>query len=457
MRKKKKIIFKNDLNEEENFELNGHNLKKKTKKNIKVLFTKNLNKEKKFLSKLKYKFKNIIYLISLIFFFSIIILFILPKIFTFNKNLKISEKELEILIKDENINPDLIKAKKEELEKVKKYMKLNMNDKLVNEIKKSTNPKISIIISVYNNGNDLIKSLLSIQKQNMKDIEIIIVDDFSTDNSVNIIKELMNKDERIVLYQNEKNKGALYTKIKGILNAKGKYLMILENKDIYVQRNAFTILYEEAEKNDLDILGFSAIINWDNFYNFFKEKYVHHFFETPIIYYNISEKMYHINDDGTINRIGDVIFNYIFKTELFIRIIKQIDDKYLNQKINYHEDFILFFLLTRNAYNLKHIKKIFYLSSRNKNKLNQNKNLTCLEHLYYADFLLNKTNNAILDKNIASYELENWYLNTQCRNNEFSRNEAYNICKLFSENKYIKDEVKKKIFLYMFENVTSIS
>ena len=113
MRKKKKIIFKNDLNEEENFELNGHNLKKKTKKNIKVLFTKNLNKEKKFLSKLKYKFKNIIYLISLIFFFSIIILFILPKIFTFNKNLKISEKELEILIKDENINPDSIKEKKE--------------------------------------------------------------------------------------------------------------------------------------------------------------------------------------------------------------------------------------------------------------------------------------------------------------------------------------------------------
>jgi glycosyltransferase involved in cell wall biosynthesis len=44
----------------------------------------------------------------------------------------------------------------------------------------------------------------------------------------------MQKDPRIVLYQNEENKGALYSKVKGILNSKGKYVMILDHDDLYI-------------------------------------------------------------------------------------------------------------------------------------------------------------------------------------------------------------------------------
>ena len=58
--------------------------------------------------------------------------------------------------------------------------------------------------------------------------------DCSKDNSVNLIKELMVKDPRIKLYQNEENKGALYTKTRGVLNAKGKYVMALDEDDMYV-------------------------------------------------------------------------------------------------------------------------------------------------------------------------------------------------------------------------------
>ena len=124
---------------------------------------------------------------------------------------------------------------------------------------KSNDPKISIIIPIYNGEQYLKTALLSIQNQNFTDIEILMIDDCSNDDSVNLIKELMNKDPRIVLYQNEENKGILFTKSKGILNAKGKYLMILEEYDIYVQIDAFSILYEEVEKNNLDILGFASI------------------------------------------------------------------------------------------------------------------------------------------------------------------------------------------------------
>ena len=61
---------------------------------------------------------------------------------------------------------------------------------------KSKNPKISIVISVYNGEAYLKTALLSIQKQNFKDIEIIMVDDCSKDKSINLIKELMINDKR---------------------------------------------------------------------------------------------------------------------------------------------------------------------------------------------------------------------------------------------------------------------
>lgn len=75
----------------------------------------------------------------------------------------------------------------------------------------SENPKISIVITVYNGEAFLKTALLSIQNQDFKDVEIIMIDDCSKDNSVNLIKELMIKDPRIILYQNKENRGMLYT------------------------------------------------------------------------------------------------------------------------------------------------------------------------------------------------------------------------------------------------------
>ena len=123
----------------------------------------------------------------------------------------------------------------------------------------SKNPKISIVITVYNGEAFLKSALLSIQNQDFKDIEIVMVDDCSQDNSVNLIKELMKTEPRIVLYKNKENKGALYTKSKGVMHSRGKYVMILDEDDIYSQKDTFTSLYVEAEKNNLDILGFIPV------------------------------------------------------------------------------------------------------------------------------------------------------------------------------------------------------
>ena len=132
-----------------------------------------------------------------------------------------------------------------------------------------------------------------------------MIDDCSNDNSVNLIKDLMEKDPRIILYQNEENKGILFTKSKGILNAKAKYLMILNEYDIYVQTDAFSTLYEELEKNNLDILGFASI---ESEFNLHKGQYIHNHLNTSIFYQPYVRKtMYDFTLYNKVKRVGDVI------------------------------------------------------------------------------------------------------------------------------------------------------
>ena len=89
------------------------------------------------------------------------------------------------------------------------------------------NPKITVTIPVYNGGHYLYYSLRSIQNQKMKDIEIIIIDDCSTDDSIEIIKRYMQEDERIRVIKNNKNRKILYSKSIAALNSRGKYIIQL--------------------------------------------------------------------------------------------------------------------------------------------------------------------------------------------------------------------------------------
>ena len=119
-------------------------------------------------------------------------------------------------------------------------------------------PKITAIIPVFNASKTIKAAVRSIQNQNMSEIEIILVDDVSTDNSLNVIDKLMKEDNRIKLIKNKKNKGTLYSRSIGALNAKGKYIMALDNDDLFIY-GIFNKCYNEAEQSNLDIVEFSGI------------------------------------------------------------------------------------------------------------------------------------------------------------------------------------------------------
>ena len=124
---------------------------------------------------------------------------------------------------------------------------------------KIENPKVSIIIALYNRENYIKTTIRSIQNQNLKEIEILIIDDMSTDNSVKIVKEEQKKDPRIVLYQNNQNMGTLYSKSIGVLNAKGKYVHSLDSDDMICSDNYLQLLYEEAEKKNYNFIQAKAL------------------------------------------------------------------------------------------------------------------------------------------------------------------------------------------------------
>lgn len=114
-------------------------------------------------------------------------------------------------------------------------------------------PKVSVIIPIFNTEKYLRKCLDSVCNQTLSDIEIICIDDCSTDNSLNILKEYASKDNRIKLIEFKENKGAAVARNLGITEASGEYIAFLDSDDYPEKSNFYERLYNSAIENDADI------------------------------------------------------------------------------------------------------------------------------------------------------------------------------------------------------------
>lgn len=114
------------------------------------------------------------------------------------------------------------------------------------------NPKVSILVPICNVELYLRECLNSLVNQTLREIEIICINDGSTDSSLSIIREYERRDERIVVID-KPNSGYGDSMNKGIELARGEYIGIVESDD-FASLNMFETLYKEAAKNDLDIV-----------------------------------------------------------------------------------------------------------------------------------------------------------------------------------------------------------
>ncbi len=113
--------------------------------------------------------------------------------------------------------------------------------------------KISIVVPVYNAGKYLRRCIASFLNQHFPEIEIILINDASQDNSVEVAHRLCNEDGRIKLIDKKVNEGPMMARQNGIDTARGDYLMFCDADD-WIEYNVLATMYETAKCGDVDLL-----------------------------------------------------------------------------------------------------------------------------------------------------------------------------------------------------------
>ena len=160
------------------------------------------------------------------------------------------------------------------------------------------NPKISVIVPVYNTEKYLDECISSIINQTFEDFEVICIDDGSTDNSLEILNEFAKNDSRVRVFHQE-NQGPSSSRNVGLDLAEGDYVIFMDSDD-YFELTAFEECYSIAEELSLDFLIFK-LLNFDN--------------ETGEKVYRKNYEMKFIKD-----KVGDNVFDYHDVLEYFFKV-----------------------------------------------------------------------------------------------------------------------------------------
>ena len=114
--------------------------------------------------------------------------------------------------------------------------------------------KVSIIMPVYNASKYIEQSVISVNNQSLKDIELICIDDGSTDNSLELLNKLKDKYDFIKIFTQE-NQGSGQARNYGISEASGEYIAFLDADDIFLDDDALEKMYFYGHKNNANMVG----------------------------------------------------------------------------------------------------------------------------------------------------------------------------------------------------------
>ena len=408
--------------------------------------------------------KNIIFLTIIIYYF---ISHILKKDKNkLNININIEKNNVSnmtrILFKEYN-EPCIVNLKIKEFEDynimfIKRYLNeidfSNLNDF----------PMISIIIPIYNGKKLIIRSLLSIYAQSIKNIEIIYVDDYSIDNSTDLIKKFQKLDKRIKLFINKENRGTLYTKSFGITKAKGKFVLVMDQDDIYIDKDLFLNLIQISEKNDLDILQFK--------YNDYSPK------RNIIEYDNIKfssnyNKIIKQPELGNINLyLNESLYKSFFlwdkliKRKVYLNALDFLGEKQWSINLVHREDHLMTFAIYKIAKNYMKINKYGYshiinenqesmdfLNIKRGNYVPQIKREKMLFYQFqFSKFIYDYTNQSENEKKVAIRELIKIVRNINFATkvyNENIKNLVINVSNIYLKCDFIKKNEKKNLLKFI--------
>ena len=272
------------------------------------------------------------------------------------------EKEREELINKKkyrlvNTN-NLFKKRKNSMNYIN-YAKLCLEEKLMepNIFKSDNSPLISVILPSFNKEKVLMKSVRSIQNQSLKNIEIIIVDDCSSDDSNRIYKHLLETDSRIRVFHHLENLGVWRARLDGFLYSRGKYVIHFDTGDLYEDNYVLEDAYNIVEKYNLDSLKmvFRIITNYSNLENY-KLPFIFEKNYTKMIYKPFVEKY-----DRRIFGNYTNVWNRLTKNSIFTKGLYLLSSYILNLYKNLWEDIWWNKIVNKVSYNYLIVERYAYL------------------------------------------------------------------------------------------------
>ena len=214
--------------------------------------------------------------------------------------------------------------------------------------------KVSVIIAAYNVENTIANALESVIAQTLDDIEIIVIDDCSTDNTSQILAEYEKKDARIKIIKHDSNKSLMQVRKTGVKVATGEYIMFLDGDDSLVS-DACEKAYHAIDKASSDVLQFDANIVFEAQ----KE-------ENKEIEGALNESLKPIDTPIQVSGKGGLlaaketivftIWNKIYKRTLCQEVVAQIPNEYVNMS----EDVMFGYLAQYYASSYASIKNHLY-------------------------------------------------------------------------------------------------
>ena len=368
----------------------------------------------------------------------------------------ISQKDQKIK-KRKIYNKALIKNFREREKKTKYFAKLSVREKLIqttykSEINSNNNPLISVILPSYNKEKVVMKSIRSIQNQSLKNIEIIIVDDCSTDNTKKYYNYLLKTDQRSRIFYHEKNMGVWRSRIDGLLYSRGKYVIHFDTGDLYADQFVLEDAFNLAEKYNLDSVRmlFKEINNYNNIEkqkipNFpINEEY------NKIVY----NKQNIINYNKKIFMDWGTLWTRLTKANIFIKGLYLLNSYLLNIYKNFWEDIWWNRIVDEVSDNLLIYHRYAYLyyfdgkgEGTIKEKTILGKDKMIQEYIYFLyfdlEFLPEKDNKKSIINKLKQYNDKNQKINIKCLISKFYI--LNNLIFLLLKDKYIRN--RDKIFL----------
>ena len=297
----------------------------------------------------------------------------------------------------------LNKSKINELEKGRIFLDKCLISKKNKKYKKIKKPKLSVILPLYNCQKTIRASLNSIIFQNMENIEIILINDFSNDNTLKIIKNFKRYEQRIMLINNKKNMGTLYSRSIGVLKAKGDYIFSLDNDDMYFDYDVLGYIYKRITQESLDIIGFLTINLWNYTASINKMKNIFTYLYPEEFYLEQPElRTWMIKFKGKYLVHNNMIWDKCIKSLIYKKALNIMGYNRYSNYLSWAEDTSILFIIFNLAKSFKYIYKygILHFKGNIISSLTQSIDTKIFGEIFFLDILYTFSKNNNEDKNL---------------------------------------------------------